>query len=119
MDGLIIVSVKFNSNLSAVQRQYENNVAKTLVAIGQKANEITVMNITASGRVDHGLMRASVGSVQNVPDREVTHGIGVFYGAFQELGTRYIAPGNFIRDNLNNNQQTYRSIVEENLGEGF
>jgi len=114
------MSVKFTNHRADVQRQVDSNVARTLTAIGLKATEITQMNIRASGRVDTSTMVNSVDSQVNPRDKEVVHGIGAFYGIFQELGTRRgIAPGNFIRDNLNNHTEDYRAIVQDMMGEGF
>ena len=75
-------------------------------------------NITASGRVDTSTMLNTVGSQVDIPNREIIHGIGVHYGVFQEMGTRFIAPGNFIKDNINN-PQSYQEIADAVLGEGF
>jgi len=83
-----------------------------------KATEITVMNINASGRIDTGRMAGSVGNEQ-VSDRAFLHGGEVDYFIFQEMGTRFIAPGNFIRNNFNEQKDEYKNIAEQTLGEGF
>jgi len=111
---------RYVSNRSAVDAQFEKNVAKTFTAMSLKAEERTKQNIVNSGRVDTSTMLNSVGSKVYVPQRYLDFGIGVFYGAFQELGTsRGIQPMNAIRDTINNGQGEFKAIVEAVMGEGF
>ena len=110
----------FKSNVPNVKAQFERNIAKTLTAMGLKADELTKQNIVNSGRVDTGTMLNSVTSQIDVGSREVIHGSGLHYFPFQELGTsRGIQPGNFIRDTINNGQGEFKAIVEAVMGEGF
>jgi hypothetical protein len=109
----------FTSYRKAVDAQYNFNIAKTLTAMSLKADEITKKNITNVGRVDTEYMRGTVGGQIDVENREVIHGIGANYGIYQEMGTRTVTPGNFIRDNINNNQKDYEEIARAILGEGF
>jgi hypothetical protein len=113
-----------------VKAQHEHNIAKTLTAMGQKADELTKKNIKASGRVDTGTMLNSVQSEIDVANREIIHGNTVHYAVYQETGTwlngpfkrgpfKGITPGNFICDTVNNGQDEFKAITESVLGEGF
>ena len=79
----------FTSNRKQVEAQFERNIAKTLTAMGKKADELTKENIKKSGRVDTGVMLNSVQSEIDVANREVIHGNTVDYAVFQELGFRH------------------------------
>ena len=110
----------FKSNVPNVKAQFERNIAKTLTAMGLKADELTKQNIVNSGRVDTSTMLNSVQSEIDVANREVIHGSTVHYAVFQELGTsRGITPGNFISDTINNGQGEFKVIAEAAMGEGF
>jgi len=111
-----MTNVKFGDNMRAVLARHERNVAKALVAIGVTADRITRAKMVESGRIDTGAMLDSVGSRVDVRNSAVVHGIGVHYGIFQEIGTRHIGPGDFIRDNINGYQKEYQAIAKAVFG---
>jgi len=113
------MGANFVSNKSELLSKMRSNKQRALAAMGLMAITITGMNIDASGRVDTGLMKGSVGS-QQIDENSLAHGIGVHYGIFQEVGTsRGITPGNFIRNNFNNHKSVYEDIALKHLSQGF
>ncbi|MCL2856194.1 MAG: hypothetical protein FWE19_00520 [Oscillospiraceae bacterium] len=114
------MGVKFTSNKSVVQKQFQQNAERAVAAMGAKGAELTKMYITASGRIETGLMRDTVGHVEDLPNLETAFGIEAFYGIFQEVGTsRGIVPGNFIFNAGNNHSKDFEEIAKTMLGEGF
>jgi len=114
------MSAKFKSNKNAVLSQYNQNAAKALAMIGMAQNEIASMEVSALGAIDSGNLHDSMGYfVDDKDDKSVVVGNTVDYAHFVELGTRNMGARPFLRNSINNHKGTYRSIVQDTLGEGF
>jgi len=118
----------FKSNKRAVLSQHNQNISKTLQAVGLQYTSNTMKEMDAtiyhqptsdSGYKRTGLLRASQTHQMDTPNREVVVGNSAHYAPFVELGTRHIEARNFMQNAANDYQQEYGDIAKEFMGEGF
>ena len=115
------MDTNFISNKRAVLSEMQRAKAACLEALGMEFTHHAVTNIHSRGHVVTGDMSRAQTYQVDLQDGEVMVGNSMPYAVHVELPgiTRNWAGGHFMRDALNDNQQSYEKVIEAILGESF
>ncbi len=108
------IKVEIDSKVPGAMDAFNNAVRRALFAMGENGTTRAQQYITQEGRIDTGLMRASI-THQEHKDFVVI-GTNVFYAVYQELGTsRGIKPALFLTRAITNHVDEYRKLIIDSL----
>lgn len=109
------MGIKFDnhSNLDKVLSAEEEALERAMEMIGMQMEGYAKEELTASGAVDTGRLRASVSHSSS--DKEVVVGTNVEYGPYIEFGTSKMAPRPYLRPTVQGHHDEYRNMVLSQL----
>lgn len=107
--------VIIEDNTKQIEQALNKAIAKALEEIGMRAESAAKKNLTASGAVDTGRLRASVTHQLDTSTDSVYIGTNVEYAPYIELGTRKMKARPYLRPAASDHADEYRAVLKKNL----
>lgn len=111
------ITTKMEDHSKEVIRTKDDAIAKALEMMGQHAVSYTRLNLTATGAVDTGRLRASYTHVPEQKEEAVYVGTNVEYAPYIEYGTYKMDARPCLKNAINENTETYKAIATRCLNE--